>query len=159
MTLITILREPAVLEVEVTHQRHHRQPTLVRTGKLVQQIPEEEVAGAIQALEEEDTTAQVADSLPEAAVYLPEAVVYHLEEAVSSLAADPEGEETSSALLACATPVSARMDRRALRFAFTAGGLLVFAIKVVEEAPADQEVQQEEWQEVAAKEVQAAAVF
>ena len=97
-------------------------------------LPEEEVAGAIQALEEEDTTAQVADSLPEA-------VAYHLEEAVSSLAADPEGEETSSALLACATPVSARMDRRALRSALTAGGLLVFAIKVVEEAPADQEVQ------------------
>ena len=95
-------------------------------------LPEEEVAGAIQALEEEDTTAQVADSLPEAAVYLPEAVVYHLEEAVSSLAADPEGEETSSALLAFETPVSARTDRRALRFAFTAGRLHVFAIKVAE---------------------------
>ena len=114
-------------------------------------LPEEEAAGAIQALEEEDTTAQVADSLPEAAVYLPEAVVYHLEEAVSSLAADPEGEETSSALLACATPVSARMDRRALRSAFTAGGLLVFAIKVVEEAPADQEAPED--QEVQADQV------
>ena len=102
-------------------------------------LPQEEVAGAIQALEEEDTTVQVADSLPEAAVYLPEAVVYHLEEAVSSPAADLEGEETLSALPACATHVSARMDRRALRFAFTAGRLHVFAIKVAEEAQAGQE--------------------
>ena len=104
-------------------------------------LPEEEVAGATQALEEEDTTVQVADNPPEAAVYLPGAVVYHLEEVVSSPAADLEGEETSSALPACAIPVSARTDRRALRFAFTAGRLHVFAIKVAEEAQADQEVQ------------------
>ena len=89
---------------------------------------------AIQALEEEDTTAQVADNLPEVVVYL-------LEEAVSSPTADLEGEETLSALPACAIHVSARTDRRALRFAFTAGGLHVFAIKVAEEAQADQEVQ------------------
>ena len=107
-------------------------------------LPEEEVAGAIQALVEEDTMVQVA-------VYLPEAVVYHLEETASSPAADLEGEATSSALLACATPVSARTDRRALRFAFTAGRLHVFAIKVAEEAQADQEVQGD--QEVQADQV------